>query len=874
MTTILMAVLFVSVTTPSTGAYLILNEYNAVDSDKYLNGGDASGQDADTFFGRVEGNGGDWFELVVIADHLDVRGWSMEIVEDGSVDTVLRFTDHPLWSDLRSGTIITVGEDLPDDPSYAPDSGDWWIHVQANRKVGTGLLIIADNFRVTNNEWQLTIQAASGALVFGPTGEGISPPSGVGSKEVFKLEADPDAGITEISPFYDDGISSTFGAPNRWDGGSVQQDFGILRTAGLPGTDADEDGIFDDLDNCQLIANSDQRDTDGDGIGNRCDPDFNGDGFVDYEDLNSLLSGIASQDCRRPRISSYCANLDLNDDGRVGVRDLWVLAAFLFQPPGPGVVLPEDLSEILYDPERVILVDIEINADDWEALRVERRTLTSILGGDCLAEPFVSPFNWYSATVTVDGEKIENAGIRKKGFLGSLDSQRPSLKIHLDRFLKGQKVHGVHKITLNNSLQDPAFVRQCIGYELFSRAGIPASRCNFAHVYVNGQDFGLYVNVEQVRKPLLRRHYLNSGGNLYEGELSDFHPDWVNTFDRETNESDPDRSDLDAVVAALQGPTHKLLEKLDPIVDLENFITFWAMEGLIAGIDGYTGDRNNFFVYHEPVSNKFVFLPWGLDIILTPGAPFANPSPDAPTSVYTYSTLAHRLYQLPSVRQRYKKTVWQLLDSVWDEEAILSEIDRMQALIEHVAGDLSEPLDELRNFVRDRRTEVVAELNGAPPEINVDPEDPICFIPNGNIVAEFTAVWGDLEAIVGTATMDGHVDGMSLESVAVSATGGLFKDDPNPNFGAIQILFPLEDGAAGVIFLTMNPALLVSGSVLNLDGVAAEGILAIFPAGAADPSVLMYMDGGVIEIMEANIEPGGTVSGQLESTTAIFPRMP
>ncbi len=122
--------------------------------------------------------------------------------------------------------------------------------------------------------------------------------------------------------------------------------------------------------------------------------------------------------------------------------------------------------------------------------------------------------------------------------------------------------------------------------------------------------------------------------------------------------------------------------------------------------------------------------------------------------------------------------------------------------------------------------------------------------------------------------MDGHVDGMSLESVAVSATGGLFKDDPNPNFGAIQILFPLEDGATGVIFLTMNPALLVSGSVLNLDGVAAEGILAIFPAGAADPSVLMYMDGGVIEIMEANIESGGTVSGQLESTTAIFPRMP
>ena len=216
----------------------------------------------------------------------------------------------------------------------------------------------------------------------------------------------------------------------------------------------------------------------------------------------------------------------------------------------------------------------------------------------------------------------------------------------------------------------------------------------------------------------------------------------------------------------------------------------------------------------------------------------------------------------------------QLLDSVWDEDRILSEIGRMQALIEPVAGDLSEPLEELRNFVRGRRSEVQAELIGAPPKIDVDPEEPFCFIPNGDVAAKFIAVWGDLDAILGSATVDVYVEGMSLESVAAIANGGLFKDDPNPNFGAIQILFPLEGGATGVIFLTMNPALLVSGAVLSLDGVAAEGIFAIFPAGAAAPSVLTYLDGGVLKITKANITPGGIVSGQLESTTAIFTREP
>ena len=52
-------------------ADVILNEYNAVIGSKFLGGGDGS----DSYFGKVEGNGGDWFELVVITDQLDMRNW-------------------------------------------------------------------------------------------------------------------------------------------------------------------------------------------------------------------------------------------------------------------------------------------------------------------------------------------------------------------------------------------------------------------------------------------------------------------------------------------------------------------------------------------------------------------------------------------------------------------------------------------------------------------------------------------------------------------------------------------------------------------------------------------------------------------------------
>jgi len=55
---------------------VLLNEYNAVDPDRYL-----EGTGSDPYWGRVYGNGGDWFELVVVQDHLDLRGWQL-VMED------------------------------------------------------------------------------------------------------------------------------------------------------------------------------------------------------------------------------------------------------------------------------------------------------------------------------------------------------------------------------------------------------------------------------------------------------------------------------------------------------------------------------------------------------------------------------------------------------------------------------------------------------------------------------------------------------------------------------------------------------------------------------------------------------------------------
>lgn len=228
----------------ASAAPVILNEYNAVSGSQFLNGGTSSadidgGYASDSYFGRVAGNGGDWFEIVVIEDHLDMRSWRFTVSYfDGFTrnEEVLRLTNHSLWSNIRSGTIITISEDVPDNVSYNPAAGDWWINVRANDPLGSGTYIERQNFPVNNDDWQLIIANVGFILQFGPAGEGIAPNAGVSNTEIFRLQANPSASITADSIYYNDGITlSTFGSENRWPGGNVQ-DFTALRApvVGIP----------------------------------------------------------------------------------------------------------------------------------------------------------------------------------------------------------------------------------------------------------------------------------------------------------------------------------------------------------------------------------------------------------------------------------------------------------------------------------------------------------------------------------------------------------------------------------------------------------------------------------------------------------------
>ena len=81
-------------------------------------------------------------------------------------------------------------------------------------------------------------------------------------------------------------------------------------------TNSDGDAFGDACDNCPYLENNDQADRDGDGVGDRCATDIDGDGYTDEADLARFASALGAYDARA----------DFDDDGRVDLLDLALLA--------------------------------------------------------------------------------------------------------------------------------------------------------------------------------------------------------------------------------------------------------------------------------------------------------------------------------------------------------------------------------------------------------------------------------------------------------------------------------------------------------------------------------------------------------------------
>ncbi|HKP62687.1 MAG TPA: CotH kinase family protein [Polyangiales bacterium] len=506
-------------------------------------------------------------------------------------------------------------------------------------------------------------------------------------------------------------------------------------------------------------------------------------------------------------------------------------------------------------------VRIELERSDWDTIRDEGRSLNSLYSG-CVDPGF--EYTWVDAQVEFDKHKLGKVRLRKKGYLGSLSANRPSLRIDVAEYAPEQRVFESKTLVLNNSLQDRSYTHQCMAYAAFAAAGVPAPRCGFARVRVNGHDLGHYVIVEPIKKPFLQRELGDDRGVLLEGNAgADFSSDRLANF--EVDSGDANVSELlQPLMAALAGSGSDLRARLEGVLDLPSFLRFWAVESLIGHWDGYSGDQNNFYVYAPP-GKPLQFLPWGPDGAYATDHPFL-PKAGRPESVYAVGRLANRLYAVAETRELYRDTLRKLLREDWHEQALQSEIDRIARLISDADPAA---LDAMRSFIRNRRSQLQRELDAeATPWPFPERGSRTCREDaNSELHATFDATWRELSALVPSAqsSLDVQVDGKRTAYPLVLSSAGR-ADNGKPSF---QLVGQEAAGTLIVLQLYIGEQPIEPGEV-RLQGTETLGV--VVRAMSRDSyQMIGFVGDGVIQFDEVGTTAGARLRGRIDAHLVTLP---
>ncbi|MCH2591744.1 MAG: CotH kinase family protein [Pedosphaera sp.] len=552
----------------------------------------------------------------------------------------------------------------------------------------------------------------------------------------------------------------------------------------------------------------------------------------------------------------------------------------------PFLLLPCANIPVQADPfkvDRLLDVKVAMPAADWKKMRYEHHDLFGLITPRKPGKPRPNPYHYFKGNVTIGGKLFKNVGLRKKGLLGSVNAQRPSIKINFDKFGAEQEFEGVSLMTLNNNDTDASLVKQHLAYELFRKAGIPAPRCNFARVTVNGEYLGVYSHVESVRKDFLKRHFTKASGNLYEGQISDFTEKAAGTFDAKVNAKKNDRNDLLKATKALAVPDEQLFDAVGKVINLNDFYRYWAMEGLIGFNDGYSGNQNNFFIYNDPQSGRFKFIPWGADGVFRARSGKASQA-GTPMSVMAEGVVAHRLYKTEKGRERYRSELLKVLDEVWDEQALQAKLDKLTRMLRshtHLPPRLYDPaVDSVRRFISKRRNMLGVELTGPiplwPKKMRSGPTS--ANSKSLTMKCTFNTKWteaGDLsfENKIGQCIIELIHGDEPIEITDMRAHAALTQGTSRYGFPVISAVGRLSDSQQEVMVnLMVDPGFYKVSDSIPIDGFTIWGFVRMGRQGSAKFKRIGWAK-GELKLTAASRNEGETVAGYFEASCNLFGKL-
>ena len=402
----------------------------------------------------------------------------------------------------------------------------------------------------------------------------------------------------------------------------------------------------------------------------------------------------------------------------------------------------------LFDDTRVHTIDITI--DDWGALIEEAQE-----------ERYVP------CTLTIDDEVFRQVGIRAKGnnslrLTSEYELARYSLKVEFDHYLPQGNYHGLDKLSLDASFQDNSYLKTVLAFDMMRFMGVPTPLCSYAWVRVNGEDWGLFLAVEECEEAFAGRNFGWDHGVLYQPDyrsLNDENADVALRYIDEQPSSYPNIFDH-AKTPMVHSDQRRLIESLRQLsqgevttaVHTDEVLRYFVVQVFVMNWDSYLGHTgHNYILYEE--EGRLWMLPWDYNLAFGTYAlgmsdPIRDPNVlinypiDTPAegSIMRQRPLYHELMKEDALFAQYHSLFSSFLADYFDSGRFEALLQEKEALIAPYVkkdptafcsyADHQLAVDTLRQVCQKRKESIQGQLEGrypstlaqqqAQPDVGVD----------------------------------------------------------------------------------------------------------------------------------------------------------
>lgn len=335
----------------------------------------------------------------------------------------------------------------------------------------------------------------------------------------------------------------------------------------------------------------------------------------------------------------------------------------------------------LYDPATVRDVYLTFAPTNWWA------QLTANYG----------PETNLAASMTVDGITYPNVGVRFRGntsytMLPAQPNQgweKKSFNIEMDWLVPGQDLYGYDHLNLNNGFHDPTFLREFLTYYMMRRHGV-APKCNWVRLYLNGSLWGLYINVQQPNKDMMKEWFRSNDGNRYRCfptsggfnngrcAYTQLSPATAATYLSAYQAKQGDGTDLLNMCTVLNATTTATPQTtLTSVFNVDAFFRYAAVMNVSGTLDSYLESGKDHFLYIDEVHGDGTTFPFDLNESWEGAATLA---PDYATT-NTFRPGFTKTLQFANWQQRYKAHLAAVVAQTFNPTHLTPLVQQYHAMI-------------------------------------------------------------------------------------------------------------------------------------------------------------------------------------------------